>query len=241
MAGFVACQKNTRVDNPSGCFIGHQPYFEGSAEPTEVSTDLLHACQSSNHEFSLIFTSNFGETVGVKGGGIVKNSNFVEINSQKFYPFSGQSYLFNLLDSSLFGNVVCFKPSNSLTQKCLRAPQPIQAKPLAYANNDGLDASKPQLIRWKRDTLNPAGQIFIQRTYYTDATSTKAITHIRMNLVNDSDEAFDILSQLPSGSKAIQVKLTRMNGMPVNLGSQTVFLNYRSHDSHFYEIAVEEE
>jgi hypothetical protein len=237
MVGVGACQKPTTDANDWACFSGHEPFFEGSAELTDVSAGIIQACQSSTQDFSLIYTSNFGEYLGAQGGGILGYTNYVEINNQRYFPYAGQSYLFDLPDSSIFGNTVCFQASNSLTQTCLRAPQPIQAEPLSYVDYYGLDPSKPHYMRWKRDTLNPAGQIFIELTYYDDATLAKTRTHLRKYVVNDRDEAFDILSQLPQGSKAIRVSLTRVNGTSITVGSQQVFLNYKSMDIHFYEIS----
>jgi hypothetical protein len=237
---FVAtggCQKETTQETFGPCFLGYKDFALGSEVPTQACADLIDACQSATDEFTLIYTSNQGNLMDILGGGTFPNANFVNINNEAYYPFNEQSYLFNYPKTEVFGNEVCIHSSGALNAICLRAPQPILAKPLNTVNNPVLDASQPQFIRWVRDTLNPVGQIFIQLTFYPDASLSKPSTHIKMYLVNDRDEAFDILSQCPPGSKAIRVSLTRVNGMSISVGSRKVFLNYRSDDIHFYEIS----
>lgn len=183
-------------------------------------------------EFCVIHSSNYGETVAIKAGGVVPNESSVKINGLSLSPYANRSYLNNDMPISWFDGTVNLSDPNSNILASLHAPKIIQ---VSFLGSKILDSSKPQIINWQFDDSNPTGQVAIFIRYYSSDVGQSPPFYSKLFIVNDIDEKFDILQNLPEGAKKLNISITRGNAVNfVNGSSEKVFFNVRSTDHHEY-------
>lgn len=199
-----------------------------SPESEAIAYDMTEA----DLEFCVIHTSNYGETVAIKAGGVVPNESSVSINGTTLTPYSNRSYLNNDMPITWFDGSVILSDPSSNTLASIHAPKIIQAD---FLGSKILDVSEPQILTWDYDDTNPTGQVAVFIRYYDSSSGINPPMSSKLFIVSDIDEAFDITTNLPLGTERINVNLTRGNAVNfVNGTSEKVFFNVRSSDHHEY-------
>jgi hypothetical protein len=230
----LACSKET-IENVNNDFSQQlnklaiaASNYQLSPQSQAIADDMTEA----DLEFCVIHTSNYGETVAIKAGGVVPNESSVKINGLSLTPYSNRSYLNNDMPITWYNGTVTLTDPSSNILASIHAPKVIQA---SFLGSKVLDVSKPQIMTWQYDDTNPSGQVAVYIRYYkTEVGNTPPFTS-KLYIVNDIEEEFDILTDLPDEVKKLNISITRGNAVNFTNGStEKVFFNVRSTDHHEY-------
>ncbi len=222
---------NNNVSNPMMSLVALSSGYHLTTTSAAIASDM----QDAEYEFTVIHTSNFGETVDVIAGGVIPSGPTVYVNNIQMNPFSGDSYLLNDVPISLFDNTVTLKDNSNDTLMSLQVPKIIQARKLGDDNSLDLQISEHPTLTWEMDDSNPTGQVAIYIKYYEDANLNSAPIDTKLFIVDDLDEAFDITTDFVSGAVAINLQLVRGNAKNFSYStSDYILFNVRSSDHHFY-------
>lgn len=230
----IACSKenieqvNTEFSHQLAQFAIAASNYNLTPQSEAIADDMTTA----DLEFSVIHTSNYGETVAIKAGGVVPNESSVTLNGLTLTPYSNRSYLNHDMPINWFNGTVTLSDPSSNVLASIHAPKIIQAN---FLGSKILDASVPQELTWVYDDSNPTGQVAVYIRYYDSEIGQTPPFTSKLYIVNDKDEAFDLTSNLPAGTVKINVSLTRGNAVNfVNGSTEEVFFNVRSSDHHEY-------